>query len=118
MSRRIVQFIKDQHELSEVVFPRRPLNETYPARMKHLSSQLQEYWGNGQARLRNAPFEFIPIRIHKIEAEGGQNILLAPFWPAQPWFTSLRAIFSHRKLLRSGTGNVAALVSSKPTNDQ
>lgn len=100
VSRRIVKSIQEQHGLSKVLFARLPLNETYPSRMKHFSSQLQEYWGDGRARFWNAPFAFLPVVIRKIEAEGGQCIILAPFWPAQPWFTRFRAISSHMQLLR------------------
>lgn len=91
-SSRVLQAIQDQYAFDQPAFCARPLNEPLPARLKQIATQLQEWWGDGRARLWNPPFDFLPLVVRKIQQEGGQGVLLAPFWPAQAWFERLRRL--------------------------
>lgn len=70
VSRCVVWTIKEEQGLDFVAVANRPMNETYPACLKILSSQLEEDWGDGRARLWDPPCHFISIVVRKIETEG------------------------------------------------
>lgn len=92
VSEQLLAAIQQQYNFDRPAFCARPLNEPRPARLKQIGSQMQEWWGDGKARLWNPPFDFLPLVVRKIQQEGGQGVLLAPFWPAQAWFGQLRQL--------------------------
>lgn len=75
------------------------MNVTRPARLKQIREQLHVHWDDGRARLRNPPFDFLPLTVQKIETESARGVLLAPFWPAQAWFARLRGLASRMHVL-------------------
>lgn len=85
-SRLLLSSIQEHYQLDSATCLDHPMNETRPARLKQIHDQLRQHWGDGQARLWNPPFDFLPIPIRKIETESAKGVLLALFWPAQTWF--------------------------------
>jgi hypothetical protein len=82
----------DAYEPDAVVFPFRPIGEHPTARRKYLTTQMEENWGDGKCRLWNPPFDLIPIVVRNIEHDQARGVIVAPMWPAQPWFARLRAL--------------------------
>lgn len=74
----VTKSIRDQYALDAVAFGARPLGEPFIARQKYIATQLQEYWGDGRARLFNPPVDLLPIVLRKIEMEEGLGVLTAP----------------------------------------
>jgi hypothetical protein len=95
----LVRSLYDAYAPEAVVFPCRPTGEHLVARRKYLTSQMAEYWGDGKCRLWNPPFDLLPVVLKKLEDEGGRGVVLAPAWPAQPWFARLRALSSTLHIL-------------------
>lgn len=80
---RLLRSIREGYRLDHVVFLERPVGETLVARKTYLCTQMEEDWGDGHKRLRNPPFDLLPLVVCKIEKEGGKGVLLAPQWKAQ-----------------------------------
>lgn len=95
----VISSVKEQYHLDTVAFGERPLGEPLAARRKFLATQMQEDWGDGRARLFNPPVDMMPLVVRKISQENGRGVLIAPTWPAQPWFARLRALASHTTYL-------------------
>lgn len=115
----LVQSVSAEYRLSEVVFRERPLGESYIARSKYLATQMREDWGDGRCRLWNAPWDALPLVVRKIEHEGGQGVVLAPHWPAQPWYSRLVAVSARMTVLPPPEPNEPALLQSeRRRNDQ
>lgn len=94
----LVQSARDAYGM-DAVFPFPPIGEHPIARAKHLRDQMCENWGDGKARLFNPPFELLPIVVRKLEMEKGAGIVVAPRWPAQPWYARLRRISNRLHVL-------------------
>ncbi len=45
------------------------------------------------------PFSLIPQVLAKLEQENCKVLLIAPFWPRQPWFTRLTMLLVHRPVV-------------------
>ena len=45
------------------------------------------------------PFSLIPRVLTKIEEENCRILLIAPFWPRQPWFSRLTRLLVHRPVV-------------------
>jgi hypothetical protein len=88
----LVRSLCDAYALNDVVFPYRPVGEHPMARRKYLTAQMGEYWGDGKCRLWNPPFDLLPIVVRKIADDRASGVVVAPAWPAQPWFSRLRAL--------------------------
>lgn len=91
-SRHLTDSIARQFHLDPQSFMVQPLNETRPSRLKQIQDQLREPWSDNRCRLWNPTFDFLPIVVKKIEQEKASGILIAPIWPAQPWFARLRGL--------------------------
>lgn len=61
---------------------------------KYLATQMEEDWGYGRCCLWNPPFDALPLAIRKIEVDGGNDIVIAPHWPAHSWYSRLRRLLS------------------------
>ena len=85
----LVNSLCASYEPDAVVFPYRPVGEHPIARRKYLAAQMAEYWGDGRARLWNPPFDFLPLVLKKVEDDRAHGIMVAPRWPAQPWYGRL-----------------------------
>lgn len=96
---KIVESVQKEYGLDGVAFRDRPLGETMVARRKYLSVQMAEHWGDGLARIYNPPFDMLPLVVRKLEQEGGTGVVLAPKWPAQPWYARLVALSSKVRVL-------------------
>lgn len=105
-----------EYRVDHVVFSRRPLGETFVARKKYLSTQMEEFWGDGRARLCNPPFDLLPVVVRKIASDGGRGVLLAPNWPAQAWFARLKELASELHLLQPSADVLQLLESSRQMN--
>jgi hypothetical protein len=95
----LVQSLCDSYAPDAVVFPYRPVGEHPIARRKFLASQMDEDWGDGRARLWNPPFDLLPLVMKKIEDNGGTGVLIAPRWPAQPWYGRLSRLATRLHVL-------------------
>ena len=87
---------------------------------------ITEYWGDGRARLWNPPFDLLSLVVSKIERDGGNGLVVAPYWPAQSWFAHLsrlahkmtvleepaHLLFEGRKRVNPGWGMVVAEISA------
>lgn len=51
---------QEEHVLDDVAFGSRPLGETEAARRMYFGTQMEEYWGDGWARLWNPPSTYCP----------------------------------------------------------
>jgi hypothetical protein len=87
----LVRSLCSAYNPEAVVFPYRPTGEHPLTRRKYLTTQMQENWGDGKARLWNPPFDLLPIVVRKILHERAQGVLIAPRWAAQPWYAPLVA---------------------------
>ena len=56
-SAKLLEAIKEQYAFGPPAFCARPLNEPLPARLKQTGTHMQEWWGDGRARLWNPPFD-------------------------------------------------------------
>lgn len=100
----LLQSNRKEHHLDHVVFRDRPLGDNAVAPAKYLATQMEEFWGDGTARLWNPPFDLLPLVVRKIESEGGRGILVAPHWPAQACFARLQSLGSRLTVLHPGEG--------------
>lgn len=98
-SEQLVKDICRQYHFDRPAFLMRPLNEPRPARVKQVCEQLQTFWGDGRSRLWNPPFDFLPVVVRKIEVEEASGVLIAPHWPAQPWYARLQRVATRLRLL-------------------
>lgn len=89
----LLRSARDSYGLTPLC-PLPPIGDHPIARRKQLVIQLQEDWGDGVARLYNPPFDLLPLVVRKLELEGGRGVVVAPHWPAQPWFARLERLAS------------------------
>jgi hypothetical protein len=82
----LVESLCSAYEPDAVVFSYHPVGEHPIARRKYLEVQMGEDCGDGRARLRNPPFDMLPLVLKKMEDERARGVLIAPRWPAQPWY--------------------------------
>lgn len=75
VSKRLLVTIQQQYNFDRLAFYARPLNEPLPARLKRIGLQMQESWGDGNARLWNPPIDFLPLVVRKLQQVGGQGML-------------------------------------------
>lgn len=76
------------------------------ARFWYISTHIREDWRHGRARLYSPPVDMLPLFVRKLETERGKGVLLAPKWPAKPWFARLRWFASKMVELEQGEGNL------------
>lgn len=48
-----------------------------------------QHWGGGENNFINPPFRLLPQILRKIQLDKAQATIIAPIWPAQPWFSQL-----------------------------
>jgi hypothetical protein len=94
----LVESLCSAHEPDAVVFPYRPAEEHPIARRKYQEVQMREDWGDGRARLWNPPFDMLPV-VLKMEDERARGVLIAPWWPAQPWYGRLSRLSTRMRVL-------------------
>jgi hypothetical protein len=95
----LVRSLSNAYAPDAVVFPYRPVGEHQIARRKYLQTQMMEDWGDGGARLWNPPFDLLPLILKKMEESREHGVLIAPRWPAQPWYARLSRLASHMHVL-------------------
>jgi hypothetical protein len=95
----LVESLCSAYEPDAVVFPYRPVGEHPIARRKYLKAQMGEDWGDGWARLWNLPFDMLPLVLKKMEDERARGVLVAPRWPAQPWYGRLSRLATRIRVL-------------------
>jgi hypothetical protein len=115
VTEQLVQSLSDAYAADVVVFPHRPVGEHPIARRKYLAVQMQEDWGDGRARMWNPPFDMLPLVLKKMQIEGAQGVLVAPHWPAQPWFGLLRRLATRMRILDPDLSS-RSLVGSRRIN--
>lgn len=99
----LVEDLIKKYDTERVSFYHRPFNEPLPVRWKFLLGQFNERWDDGTNRLFTPPPDMLPFVIQKIRTERAKGVLVAPFWPAQPWFAELTKVavalrvLTHRK---------------------
>ena len=98
------------------VFPYPPVGDHPIARAKQLGIQLEEYWGDGRARLFNPPFDLLPLVVRKLETERGAGVVVAPRWTAQPWYHRLMRLADRVHVLEAGVEPEGLFQSEKRVN--
>jgi hypothetical protein len=111
----LVESLCSANELDAVVFPYRPVGEHPIARRKYLETQMGEDWGDGRARLWNPPFDMLPLVLKKMEDEGARGVLIAPRWPAQPWYGRLSRLSPRMRVLDPASTS-SCLAGQRPLN--
>lgn len=103
------------YEPDAVVFPYRPVGEHPIARRNYLEVQMGEDWGDGRARLWNPPFDMLPLVLKKMEDERARGVLIAPRWPAQPWYGRLSRLSTRMRVLDPARTS-SCLAGQRPLN--
>jgi hypothetical protein len=95
----LVESLFSAKEPNAVVFPYRPVGEHPTAQRKYLETQMGEGWGDGRVCLRNILFDMLPLVLKKMEDVGARGVLIAPRWPAQPWYGRLSRLSTRMRVL-------------------
>ena len=62
----------------------------------------------------NAPFCLLPRVLNLIKAQGVQATVIAPWWPAQPWFQALMSLSVAAPLQLPNSSRTFLRIQSKP----
>jgi hypothetical protein len=73
--------------------------------------------GDGRVRLWNPPFDLLPVVLKKIEDDRERGVLIAPRWPAQPWYGRLRRLAS-RMLVLDPADTAGSLTGQRALNPE
>jgi hypothetical protein len=95
----LVRSLCDAYAPEALVFPHMPVGDHPVARRKYLTAQMAENWGDGRCRLWNPPFDLLPVVVKKIADDRARGVVVAPAWPAQPWFARLRELSTAFRIL-------------------
>lgn len=107
-SESLVASIRRHYHLGPDIFARFPMGETIPARAKQMRIELEAPWNDGRAHLWNPPADFLPLVLRKIEEEKPHGVLLAPYWPAQPWLGRLHKVAREIQVLHPNPDYIRA----------
>ncbi len=98
----VIRSLSSAYTSDAVGFLYRPVGEHPVARRKFLETPMLEDWGDGRARLLNLLFDMLPLVLKKLEDDSARGVLVAPRWPAQPWYGRLLRLDTRVHVLGPG----------------